>query len=99
MNGNLKAMGVSHARFLLKEKRTYKDVNIHFRDIDSHTLKLSNGKEAILRFSAMTIEADSLYLEADGWLKGQQDPVTKDFSAPSTMLKLRFYPHYEKSAN
>ena len=47
----------------------------------------------------MTIEADSLYLEADGWLKGQQDPVTKDFSAPSTMLKLRFYPHYEKSTN
>ena len=99
MNGNLKILKVSHPKFLLKEKKMYKNVNIHFRNYDSHTVKLSNDKEVVLRFSAMTIEADSIYLEADGWSKGQQDPVTKDFSAPSTLLNLRFYPRCEKPAN
>ena len=86
MNGNLKVSRVSRTKFLLKEKRMYKNVNIHFRDNDSHTLKLSNGKEVILTFNAMTIEAESLFLEADGWI-AEETP---------TMLQLRFYPQIEK---
>jgi len=88
MNGNLKVLQVSHAKFLLKEKRMYKNVNIHFRDNDSHTLKLSNGKEATLKFNAMTIEAKSLFLEADGWI-AEETP---------TMLQLRFYPQIEAAS-
>jgi hypothetical protein len=45
-------------------------------------LKLSNGKEATLKFNAMTIEAKSLFLEADGWI-AEETPI---------MLQLRFYP-------
>ena len=99
MNGNLKVQSVSVDSFVLKQKRTYKNVNIHFRDEDNHTLKLSNVKIVILNIHSLVIEANSLSFEADGWLEDQKDPVTKDFTAPATMLNLRFYPHYEKSAN
>ena len=99
MNGNLKVQSTSIDSFVLKQKRTYKNVNIHFRDEDNHTLKLSNGKIVILNIHSLVIEADSLYFQAHGWAEGQQDPVTKDFFTPSTLLELRFYPHYEKSTN
>ena len=91
MNGNLKIQSVSIDSFVLKQKKTYKNVNIH--------LKLSNGKIVILNIHSLVIEANSLSFEADGWLEDQKDPVTKGFTAPATMLNLRFYPHYEKSAN
>ena len=85
MKGNLKVVEVSKS-FLLKAKRTYKKVNIHFRDYDSHTLKLSNGKEIIICIQAMRIEADSLLLEAEGRIK-EEVPI---------LLTLRFYPQIEK---
>jgi len=89
MKGNLKVIEVSKKSFLLKEKRTYKNVNLHCRDYNSHTLKLSNGKEVILSIYGMSIEANSLLLEADGCIAEE----------PATMLELRFYPQIEKSTN
>jgi len=89
MKGDLKVVGVSVDTFPLKKKRTYRKVDIHFRDYDSHTLRLSNGKEVVIRVQAMSIEAESLLLEADGRI-GEETPV---------LLTLRFYPYIEKSTN
>ena len=53
MNGNLKVQSVSVDSFVLKQKRTYKNVNIHFRDEDNHTLKLSTDPTPLLEANSM----------------------------------------------
>ena len=89
MNGNIEVIGVSTNRFILKQKRTYKNVNLHFRDNNDHTLKLSNGKEIIISIHGLAIEAESLLIEADTWLEGEEKPIPK-------LIELRFYPKIEK---
>lgn len=93
MTGNLKVLGVSSDNFPLKEKRTYKNVNIHFRDLHNHTVKLSNGKSFVLSISALSIESDSLLMEGDGF-KGEYS--TDAVNTLPVMLELRFYPKIEK---
>tara|TARA_B100000287_G_scaffold107455_1_gene99676 strand:+ start:261 stop:542 length:282 start_codon:yes stop_codon:yes gene_type:complete len=92
MNGNLKVLEVSTDSFILKRKRTYKNVNIHFRDYNTHTLTLSRGKlkgeEIILNIQGVSIEAESLLIEADAWLESDEKQIPK-------ILELRFYPEIQ----
>ena len=60
MSGNIEVIEVSTDKFILKQKRTYKNVNLHFRNNNDHTLKLSNGKEIIISIHGLAIEAKSL---------------------------------------
>ena len=92
MNGDLKVLEVSTDIFLLKQKRTYKNTNIHFRDLHNHTVKLANGKSFTFSISALSIEAESLLLEGDGFTEGDKDTTP-------VMLELRFYPKIEKLSN
>ena len=85
MKGKLKVLEVSTDSFILKQKKTYKDVILHFRDYNNHTLKLSDGKEVIINIQGMSIESKSLLLEADAWLEDEEKPIP-------TIVELRFYP-------
>jgi hypothetical protein len=91
MTGTLKVLH-SHKTFFLKEKRTYNNVDIHFRDLHSHTLKLSNGKVAVIYIQAITIEAESMLIEADGYNEGKEPAPAGYEDVPSILLELRFYP-------
>ena len=90
MKGNIKVIEASTDNFILKPKRTYKNVILHFRDYNNHTLKLSNGKEVIVNIQGLSVEAKSLLLEADAWLEDDtEEPVP-------TIVELRFYPEIER---
>ena len=60
MTGKLKVLSLSKEIEGLKEKKSYIDVNIHFRNLNHHTMTLNNKKEYILEITATSIEADSL---------------------------------------
>ena len=92
MNGKIKVIEVSTDNFVLKQKRTYKNVTLHFRNNNDHTLKLSNGKEIIVSIHGLAIEAKSLLLEADTWLEGEEKPIPK-------LIELRFYPEIDRIPN
>jgi len=92
MTGTLKVLN-SHCTFFLKERKTYNNVDIHFRDLHSHTLKLSNGKIAVIFIQAITIEAESMLIEADGYNDGEEPAPVGYSDVPSILLELRFYPN------
>lgn len=92
MTGTLKVLN-SHYTFFLKEKRTYNNVDIHFRDLHSHTLRLSNGKVAVIFIQAITIEQESMLIEADGYNEGEEPAPVGYSDVPSILLELRFYPN------
>ena len=92
MIGKVKVLSLSKDIEGLKEKKTYQDVNIHFRDSHSHTLTLKshatrrNKKEYILEITATSIEADSLMIEGDVWANGEEE------WRAGTIFEFRFYP-------
>ena len=81
MTGKLKVLSLADDIEGLKEKKSYTDVTIHFRDLHNHTLILKNKKEFILDIQKTSIEAESLLLEVK---------VDKIVSPLAT--RLRFYP-------
>ena len=85
MNGKLKVLSLSKEVSGLREKKNYTDTVIHFRDLHNHTITLKNGKEYILSIQALSIEAESLLLEADLWKEGDEE------DKPATITELRFY--------
>ena len=86
MTGKLKILSLSKDIEGLKAKRSYTDVNIHFRDLNSHTLTLKNKKEYILCITATSIEAESLMIEGDVWTSGEEQ------WRAGTIFEFRFYP-------
>ena len=86
MTGKLKVLSLSKDVEGLKEKKTYQDVNIHFRDSHTHTLTLKNKKEYVLEITATSIEADSLMIEGDVWANGEEE------WRAGTIFEFRFYP-------
>jgi len=86
MTGKLKILSLSKEIEGLREKKSYTDVNIHFRDLNSHTLTLKNKKEYILCITATSIEADSLMIEGDIWANGEEE------WRAGTIFEFRFYP-------
>ena len=92
MTGTLKVLH-SHHTFFLKEKRIYNNVDIHFRGLHSHTLKLSNGKVAVIFIQSVSIEEGSMLIEADGYNEGEEPEPVGYGDVPSILLELRFYPN------
>lgn len=86
MTGKLKVLSLSKEIEGLKEKKSYIDVNIHFRNLDHHTMTLNNKKEYILEITATSIEADSLMIEGDVWTNGEEE------WRAGTIFEFRFYP-------
>ena len=86
MTGKLKILSLSKEIEGLREKKSYADVNIHFRDLNSHTLTLKNKKEYILCITATSIEAESLMIEGDVWTNGEEE------WRAGTIFEFRFYP-------
>ena len=86
MTGKLKILSLSKDIEGLKAKRSYTDVNIHFRDLNSHTLTLKNKKEYILCITATSIEAESLMIEGDVWTNGEEE------WRAGTIFEFRFWP-------
>ena len=86
MIGKLKVLSLSKEIEGLKEKKSYTDVNIHFRDLHNHTLTLKNKKEYILEIASTSIEANSLLIEGDVWTDGEED------WRAGTLFEFRFYP-------
>ena len=86
MTGKLKVLSLSKEIEGLKEKKSYTDVNIHFRNLDHHTMTLNNKKEYILEITATSIEADSLMIEGDVWTSGEEE------WRAGTIFEFRFYP-------
>lgn len=86
MTGKLKVLSLSKEIAGLKEKKSYTDVNIHFRNLDHHTMTLNNKKEYILEITATSIEADSLMIEGDVWTGGEEE------WRAGTIFEFRFYP-------
>ena len=86
MTGKLKVLSLSKEIEGLKEKKSYIDVNIHFRNLDHHTMTLNNKKEYILEITATSIEADSLMIEGDVWANGEEE------WRAGTIFEFRFYP-------
>ena len=86
MTGKLKLLSLSKDIEGLKEKKVYQDVNIHFRDLYAHTLTLKNKKEYILEITATSIEADSLMIEGDVWISGEEE------WRAGTIFEFRFWP-------
>ena len=86
MTGKLKVLSLSKEIAGLKEKKSYTDVNIHFRNLDHHTMTLKNKKEYILEITATSIEADSLMIEGDVWTNGEEE------WRAGTIFEVRFYP-------
>ena len=73
MTGKLKILSLSKDIEGLKAKKIYQDVNIHFRDLHTHTLTLKNKKEYVLEITATSIEAESLLIEGDVWISGDEE--------------------------
>ena len=86
MTGKLKVLSLSKGIEGLKTKKNYADVNIHFRDLHHHTMTLNNKKEYILEITATSIEADSLMIEGDVWVSGEEE------WRAGTIFEFRFYP-------
>ena len=86
MTGKLKVLSLSKEIEGLKEKKSYIDVNIHFRNLNHHTMLLNNKKEYILEITATSIEADSLMIEGDVWTNGEEE------WRAGTIFEFRFYP-------
>ena len=86
MTGKLKVLSLSKEIEGLKEKKSYIDVNIHFRNLNHHTMTLNNKKEYILEITATSIEADSLMIEGDVWVNGEEE------WRAGTIFEFRFYP-------
>lgn len=86
MTGKLKVLSLSKEIEGLKEKKSYIDVNIHFRNLNHHTMTLNNKKEYILEITATSIEADSLMIEGDVWTNGEEE------WRAGTIFEFRFYP-------
>tara|TARA_B100001939_G_scaffold321359_1_gene310910 strand:- start:334 stop:603 length:270 start_codon:yes stop_codon:yes gene_type:complete len=86
MTGKLKILSLSKDIAGLKAKRSYTDANIHFRDLNSHTLTLKNKKEYILCITATSIEAESLMIEGDVWTNGEEE------WRAGTIFEFRFWP-------
>ena len=86
MTGKLKVLSLSKEIAGLKEKKSYIDVNIHFRNLDHHTMTLKNKKEYILEITATSIEAESLMIEGDVWANGEEE------WRAGTIFEFRFYP-------
>jgi len=86
MTGKLKVLSLSKEIEGLKEKKSYIDVNIHFRNLHHHTMTLKNKKEYILEITATSIEADSLMIEGDVWTSGEEE------WRAGTIFEFRFYP-------
>ena len=86
MTGKLKVLSLSKEIAGLKEKKSYTDVNIHFRNLDHHTMTFNNKKEYILEITATSIEADSLMIEGDVWTNGEEE------WRAGTIFEFRFYP-------
>ena len=89
MTGKLKVLSLSKEIEGLKEKKSYIDVNIHFRNLHHHTMTLKNKKEYILEITATSIEADSLMIEGDVWTNGEEE------RRAGTIFEFRFYPTAE----
>ena len=87
MTGKLKVLSLSKEIEGLKEKKVYQDVNIHFRDLQYHTMTLGNKKEYILEITATTIEAESLQIEGDVWTNGEEE------WRAGTVFEFRFTPN------
>ena len=86
MIGKLKVLSLSKEIEGLKEKKVYQDVNIHFRDLYAHTLTLKNKKEYVLEITATSIEAESLMIEGDVWVNGEEE------WRAGTVFEFRFTP-------
>ena len=86
MTGKVKVLSLSKDIEGLKEKKTYQDVNIHFRDLHNHTLTLKNKKEYVLEIAATSIEAESLLIEGDVWANGEEQ------WRAGTIFEFRFTP-------
>tara|TARA_B100000287_G_scaffold27354_1_gene26023 strand:+ start:1682 stop:1951 length:270 start_codon:yes stop_codon:yes gene_type:complete len=86
MTGKLKVLSLSKDIEGLKEKKVYQDVNIHFRDLYAHTLTLKNKKEYVLEITATSIEAESLMIEGDVWVNGEEE------WRAGTVFEFRFTP-------
>ena len=92
MIGTLKVLS-SHHTFFLKEKKIYRNVDIHFSGLNGHRLKLSDGRAAIIIIRSITIEAESFLIDADGYNEGREPEPIGDGYTPSILLELRFYPN------
>ena len=86
MTGKLKVLSLSKDIEGLKEKKSYMDANIHFRNLHHHTMTLNNKKEYVLEITATSIEADSLMIEGDVWTNGEEE------WRAGTIFEFRFYP-------
>ena len=86
MTGKLKVLSLSKEIEGLKEKKSYTDANIHFRNLHHHTMTLKNKKEYVLEITATSIEADSLMIEGDVWINGEEE------WRAGTIFEFRFYP-------
>ena len=86
MTGKLKVLSLSKDIEGLKEKKSYIDANIHFRNLHHHTMTLNNKKEYVLEITAMSIEAESLMSEGDVWTDGEEE------WRAGTIFEFRFYP-------
>ena len=89
MTGKLKILSLSKDIEGLKAKRSYTDVNIHFRDLHTHTITFNNKKEYILHIQALSVEAESLLIEGDLWTSED------DTSKGGTITELRFWPFWK----
>jgi len=90
MKGRLKVLSLSQEIEGLKEKKSYIDSTIHFRDLHNHTLTLRNRKEFILSLQALSVEAESLLLEGDVWIETEGDDEPKHI-----ITELRFWPFFK----
>jgi len=86
MTGKLKVLSLSKDIDGLKEKKSYAEVNIHFRDFKTHTMTLKNKKEYILEIAKTSIEANSLLIEGDVWTNGDEE------WRAGTLFEFRFSP-------
>ncbi len=89
MTGKLTVLSLSKDTEGLKEKKSYVDVVIHFRDLNHHTITLKNKNEYIFHAQGLSIEAESLLLEGDIWTSED------DASKGGTITELRFWPFWK----
>ena len=94
MTGKLKVLSLSKEIEGLREKKSYTDVNIHFRDLYHHTMTLNNKKEYVLEITATSIEADSLLIEGDVWTHSNIAKATdgKEELKSGTIFEFRLFP-------
>jgi len=86
MTGRLKVVSSSQDK-LIRTKSVHKNVTIHFDSLYTHTLTLAR-KVLQIEIHAVTFEADSVLIDAQGWIEGS----SKEDARNLTLLELRFYP-------